>query len=121
MNLHNFRNIIAWQKARELVKLIYPYTVILSENRHNDLSRQILRSAISIPSNIAEGSGRGSIKDFIRFLRIALGSASELETQIILSIDLKLIKEKEGNIIIDNINEVQKIICGFINKLEKQI
>ena len=87
MNLHNFRNIIAWQKARELVKLIYPYTVVLSKNRHYDLSKQIFRSAVSIPSNIAEGSGRGSIKDFIHFLQIVLGSATEQETQIILSID----------------------------------
>lgn len=121
MNLHNFRNIAAWQKSRELVKLIYPYTVALSENRHNDLSRQILRCAVSIPSNIAEGSGRGTIKDFVRFLRIALGSATELETQIILSIDLNLIDEKAGNKIINDTNEVQKIICGFINMLEKNI
>jgi four helix bundle protein len=120
MNLHNFRNIIAWQKSRELVKLIYPYTVTLTENRHNDLSRQILRSAISIPSNIAEGSGRGTIKDFMRFLRIALGSATELETQLILSVDLNLIDEAKGNILLKKVNEVEMIICGFINKLEKQ-
>lgn len=77
------------------------------------LTSQILRSAVSIPSNIAEGSGRGTEKEFNRFLGIALASSFELETQLILTGELNFFTSKELEEHLFNLNEIQKMIRGF--------
>ena len=85
-----------------------------------ELVSQIRRAAISIPSNIAEGSGRGSNKEFSRFLDIAIASSYELETQLILSFDLSYISEDKLNSITERTNEVQKLIHGFQKPLKTE-
>lgn len=118
--MHNFKKIVAWQKARILVKEIYFLTKKLQKEEKYGLISQINRSAISIPSNIAEGSAKSSNKDFARFLEIALGSSFELETQIFLCFDLKLISEKECGEFCDKINETQRLIYSFKKSLLKK-
>lgn len=115
--MHNFKNLNVWKKSRELVKEVYLLIAKFPADERYGLSSQIKRCSVSIPSNIAEGSGRSSDKDFIRFLKISLGSAYELETQIILALDLQLINEQQFEIISKNISEVQKMLHGLIKSL----
>lgn len=115
--MHNFRNLKIWQKSRELVKEVFLLTRIFPDEEKFGLTSQILRSAYSIPSNIAEGSGRGSDKEFVRFLDIALGSAFELETQLILASDINYISESQLGHILNLLQENQKMIYSFKTNL----
>ena len=117
--MHKYKELKVWQKARVLVKEIYKVTPKFPKEEVYGLTSQIKRSCISIPSNIAEGAGRKSQNDFLRFLDIANGSAFELETQIILAFDLEFISKKELDSIIDDVTEIQKMIYGLKNKLNK--
>ncbi len=83
------------------------------------LSSQIKRSAVSIPSNIAEGCGRHSNQQLIYYLQVAKGSCYELETQIIISIELSFIKESPGEKLLVQIEQIAKMINGLIRKIEK--
>jgi four helix bundle protein len=122
--MHNFKELKIWQKSRNLTKEIYLVTKKFPEDERFGLTTQMRRCAISIPSNIAEGSGRGSNREFRRFLNISISSAFELETQLILAFDLAFIKEKDYDRISMDIEEVQKMIYGFrksISKLNKTV
>lgn len=81
------------------------------------LISQMKRASISIPSNIAEGAGRNTNKDFARFLSIAYGSTNELEYQIILSIDLLFLDKSIGDEFLEQIQEIRKMLHGLINKI----
>ncbi len=116
---HNFKELKVWQKSRVLTKDLFLLTKNYPKDERYELVSQMRRAAISIPSNIAEGSGRNSNKDFRRFLDIALSSAYELETQLILSFDLKHITEDELNEFSNSIQEIQKMIFGFRRSLSK--
>jgi four helix bundle protein len=118
--MHNFKNIIAWQKARTLVKETYVLVKKFPKEELYDLTSQARRAVISIPSNIAEGSGRSSGKEFSRFLDIAISSSFELETQLILSFDLNYINEEELSGINEKVGEVQKLIYGFQKTLKPE-
>ena len=117
--MHNFKELTVWQKARKLNKSVYTLSEKLPADEKFGLTSQIRRSSVSISSNIAEGSSRASDKDFGRFLRIAIGSSFELETQLILSSDLDLLNEKEVDQLILEINEVQKMLRGLEKKISK--
>ena len=88
--MHKFKDFIFWQKGRVLVKEVYQLTKFLPDNEKYGLTSQINRAVVSIPANIAEGSGRKTNLDFCRFLDIANGSSFELETLLILCVDLSL-------------------------------
>jgi four helix bundle protein len=118
--MHNFKELKIWQKSRELTKKVYLITQKFPKEEKYDLVSQIRRSAVSIPSNIAEGSGRESKKEFVRFLNISISSAFELETQIIISNDLGFVEEQEYNLVIEEINVIQKMIFGFKKSIEKK-
>ncbi|WP_199200293.1 four helix bundle protein [Adhaeribacter arboris] len=92
--MHNDKELKIWQEGIILAKLIYQATANFPSNEKYGLTSQINRSAVSIPSNIAEGAGRSYDKEFIQFLGIALDSAFELETQIILANSFGFIKEE---------------------------
>ena len=117
--MHNYLELKVWQKARKLVKQIYQITNDFPHTEKYVLDAQIKRSAISISSNIAEGAGRETSKEFSRFLDIASGSAFELESQIILAMDLEFINLKDGETLINDIKEIQKMINGFKVSLNK--
>ena len=117
--MHNFKELIVWQKGRSLVKEIYLLTKNFPEQEKFGIISQIQRACISIPTNISEGSGRKSNKDFSRFLEIARSSSFELENLIILSNDLEFISEKNYKEIIQKIEEIQKMLFSLQNKINK--
>ncbi len=107
---HNFRELNIWKQSIQLVTELYVLVSQLPSEEKFGLKSQMCRSAVSISSNIAEGSGRTTNKDFNRFLDISMASSYELETQLIISANLYEIDVKE---IIEKINELQKMIGGF--------
>ena len=110
-------NLKAWQEAMQLVKDVYAVTVSFPKEESYGLTSQIRRTAISIPSNIAEGAARTGTKEFLRFLSIARGSLSELETQIILAKELNFMKS--NNELLEKINDVFGLLGGLMNSLNK--
>jgi len=118
-----YKDLEAWKEARILVKLIYTNLSGFHKDEMCGLLSQIKRSVISIPSNIAEGSGRNHVKDTLQFFFIARGSAYELETQLYLSFDLGFLSQKLLDKLISQLEMVRKLLSGLINfyksKLEK--
>ncbi|MBU8893441.1 MAG: four helix bundle protein [Bacteroidales bacterium] len=117
--MHNFKELIIWQKARKLVKDVYVVVKSFPDDEKFGIISQIKRACVSIPANIAEGTGRNTDKDFGRFLDIANGSSYELETLIILSCDLEYLNKSDFESIINKIKEVQKMIYSFRNKIKQ--
>lgn len=115
--MKNFKNLKIWRKGMEIVIDTYQLTEQLPHDQKYSLVQQVQKSAVSIPSNIAEGSGRDSYKDYKRFLNIAMGSAFEAETQLLLTQKLKFLDENKINSVVKLLNEEQKMIQGFINTL----
>lgn len=115
---HNFRELQIWKESMELVKNVYLFTNLFPDSEKYGLCSQIQRSAISIPSNIAEGSGRSSEVEFVRFLRISISSSYELETQIILTGNLFLLDVNE---LLNHVKVIQLKIGGFIRQLNSNI
>jgi four helix bundle protein len=115
--MHNYKELIIWKSSRELVKEIYLITSTYPEIERFGLVSQMRRCCISIPSNIAEGSGRTTDKDFANFLSISISSAFELETQLLVSYDLGFINNESLEKTLNKIAELQKMIFGFRNKL----
>lgn len=115
------KNLKVWQKSIELVKLIYVNTKSFPKEELFGLMSQMRRAVVSIPSNIAEGYGRNSIKECERFLYIALGSASELETQLIISKELEYISDDKFRSLDFLLNEIIKMLSALINSLKKDI
>ena len=103
----------------ELVKAVYELIADFPKEEKYGLRSQIARAAVSIPSNIAEGSSRKSEMDFARFLEMALGSAFELETQIILAKDLELININKAKKILNGIDSVQKQLHNLIISIKQ--
>jgi four helix bundle protein len=116
--MHNFKELIVWQKARKLVKDVYLTISLFPEDEKYGLISQIRRASVSIPANIAEGAGRNTDKDFGRFLDIANGSCFELETLLILAVDLDYLSKSKYDIILKDIEEIQKMIYGLRNKIK---
>ncbi|WP_293296509.1 four helix bundle protein [Allomuricauda sp.] len=104
-----------WKESRELVKLVYDLTKVFPKEEIYGLTNQIRRCSCSIPSNIAEGCGRKTPNDTIRFLYIARGSLYELETQLFLSFDQEYLSQKELDLILSQIVLCKKLLNGFIN------
>jgi len=116
-----YTDLDAWKEARTLVKLVYNTLKGFPKDEVFGLQSQIKRSAISIPSNIAEGSGRNHKKDTLQFFYIARGSAYELETQFYLSYDLDFISEDLLNILLNQLEKVRKLLAGLINYYKSQL
>ena len=116
--MHNFKELHVWKLSKDLCKEIYSVTNSFPDSEKYGLIGQLNRAAMSIPSNIAEGSSRKSDKDFSRFIDIALGSSFEVETQIIIASDLKLIDETIFLKIEKSIQQVQKMLYKFNQHLK---
>ena len=115
--MRNFRKLQIWKQGIELVKEVYKLSNKLPTEEKFGLRSQITRAAVSIPSNIAEGSSRNSEIEFKRFLEIAIGSLFELETQLIIIKDLDLIEDSETDPIMELIYKEEKMINGLITKI----
>lgn len=109
-----FKDLLAWQKSLTLAKKVYQVTGNFPTEERFGLVNQMRRCAVSIPSNIAEGYGRGSVKELLRFLYVALGSSNELETQLILSLELSFMKEEDSRMLQGLNTEVNKMILSLI-------
>ena len=121
MEQFTFEKLEAWQKARVLVKEVYGLIMKFPQTEKFGLSSQLGRAIVSVPSNIAEGSGRPSLKERIHFLEIAYGSLMESLTQLIIASDLGFISEQELEESRVKIIEVAKIISGLRKSLLKRI
>lgn len=114
-----YTDLEVWLEARKLVNLVYLVSRNFPKEEIYGITSQIGRSAISIPSNIAEGCGRKSTKETIHFLHISRGSIFELETQMYLAYDQNYLTKVELNSILDIIISCKKLVNGFINYFKK--
>ena len=117
--IKDYKDLIVWQKSRELVRHIYQLTKKLPDTEKFGLVTQLQRASISIPANIAEGYSRGSRKEYGQFLSIATGSASELETLIILAADVNLIKDREYDAVLKLLTEIRRMLTSLRNKIRE--
>jgi four helix bundle protein len=118
MAIKSYKDLIVWQKSFELVKEIYILTKLFPKEEQFGLSSQMRRAAVSIPSNIAEGSTRRYSKEYLNFLHIAFASGAELETQILLAKSLDLVTEVEFKKTENLLDETMKMLNVLIQKLK---
>jgi four helix bundle protein len=112
---------MVWQKSMTLVTTIYKELKSFPKDELYGLSSQIKRSAVSIPSNIAEGYGRDGTKDYLRFLNISLSSLFELQTQIEISKNLAFIEENKFEEIYEATREIERMLTSYIRKIQTNI
>ena len=111
--MQDYRKLKAWQAARTLVTGVYRVTAGFPGTERFGLSQQMRRSAVSISSNIAEGCGRGSQRELLRFLQIASGSAHELESQLQIAVDLGFCSEISASQVPGQIRQVKSMLAGL--------
>jgi four helix bundle protein len=118
MAIQSYRELIAWQKAMDLVEAIYRTTTSFPRDEIYSLTAQIRRAAVSIPSNIAEGHGRNTTRDFVHFLSISQGSTKEVETQVLIAERLTYITKQVAATLISQTEEIGRLIRGLSNSLK---
>ena len=118
--LKNYKELKVWQRSYQLCLEIYGITKGFPKEEKYGLSSQIRRAAVSVPSNIAEGYGRKTTPEYIRFLYIAYGSNCELETQILLSKDLGYIEAGKIEFLQEGIEAVERMLKALIKSLERK-
>ena len=116
--MHKFKELDIWKRGRLFCSKVYLITSTFPEEEKFGLTNQLRRASVSIPSNIAEGSSRSSNKEFSRFLEIAIGSCYEIETQLLIAIDLNFISFDKTGEIIKELNEIIKMISRFKSNLK---
>jgi four helix bundle protein len=117
MGVRHYRDLIAWQKAMDLVVRVYEATKQFPPEERFGLTTQLRRAAVSVPSNIAKGQGRHTTRDFLRCLSIAYGSLQEVETQLIIARRLKYLEESFQADMSELTNKVARLINGWMNSL----
>ena len=115
--IRNFNDLEAWKKSRVLVRVIYEATAAFPAAEVYGLTQQLRRAAVSVPSNIAEGYGRGARSDYIRFLRMARGSLYEIQTQLLLAQDLGYVTEAKVSPLMMQAAECCRILQGLLKGL----
>ena len=118
--VQSYRDLVAWDKAMELVTEIYRVTKKFPKEELFGLMSQLRRAAVSIPSNIAEGKGRLSKGEFRQFLGNARGSLAELETQVLIAQNLNYLDEAEGNGLLAMVEEAGKVLNGLLSAVKNQ-
>ncbi len=116
--MKTFRDLLIWQKAMALVTNCYTISADFPNNEQFGLTSQIRRCSISIPSNISEGFGRETNKDYYRFLTISLGSLFEFQTQIEIAYNLKYISLEKFNNLYEDSRELERMLTSFMNKIK---
>lgn len=115
--MKNFKELRIWQKGIEIAVKSYKATETFPAQEKFGITSQITRAGVSIPSNIAEGSSRKSVKYYARFIEISLGSSFELETQLLIARELNFGNTEAMNHLLFEIGEEQKMLQGFLSKL----
>ena len=121
MAVQDYRELIAWQKAMDLVEAIYRTTQSFPKEEIYGLTAQVRRAAVSIPSNIAEGQGRSTTRDFLYFLSVAQGSVKEAETQVLIAERLAYVTKQVSARLVEQTTEVGRLISGLTNSLKRKI
>ncbi len=116
--MRNFKQLLIWQKGFQIAIKSYKVVSSFPKEEKYSISSQITRSAVSIPSNIAEGSSRSSMKDYNRFLEISLGSTFELETQLMIAEAVNFGEKEQRDELLKDIDEEQKMLMSFMSKLK---
>ncbi|MGL5942956.1 MAG: four helix bundle protein [Waterburya sp.] len=114
----SFKEQFIWQKAIDLSVRCYKLTEYFPKTEIYGMTNQIRRCSVSIPSNISEGYGRKGKGEYLHFLHIALGSARELETQLIISLKVELAPKNYLESVLKNVDEIQRLLVSAINKLK---
>jgi four helix bundle protein len=117
--MKDFKTLNVWQKSHNLAIAVYKLTYSFPKEEIYGITSQLRRAIISIPTNLAEGCGRGSDKDFARFIQIAFGSASESEYLVILSKDLGLINQDTWENLMNDISEVKRMLAALLKSINK--
>ena len=124
MTASHFRELEVWQLAMQLARAVYELTAAFPREERYGLTAQLQRAAVSIPSNIAEGNARSSLKDYARFVSMALGSTAEVQTQLLLSRDLGLAAEADGAAALELCDRVGQMLArlhqALCRKLESE-
>jgi len=115
--MKTYRDLLIWQKSMALVTEIYKLSKTFPSDESYGLSSQMRRCAVSIPSNIAEGYGRNSTSDYIRFLRIATGSLDELQTQLDISLNLRYLNKSDFDKLYESTREIERMLSSLTKKL----
>ena len=121
MGIQDYKELKVWQKSMELVKQIYLLVKLLPKEETYALSDQMRRAAVSIPSNIAEGYERQTDKELLHFLSVARGSCAELETQILIAMDLGYFDKENAEKSTELCSQVRKMLNSFIAIVNKRI
>lgn len=116
--IRSYEDLIVWQKAVDLCKQVYEFSASFPPDERFGLISQIRRSAVSIPSNIAEGYGRGTPSEYMRFLRVARGSLYELETQLVIAARLGFLDAARFQEIREHTRECGRILAGLLRSIE---
>jgi four helix bundle protein len=117
MGVRNYTELETWRRAMDLAEAVYTLTKEYPRDEAYGLTAQTRRSAVSVPSNVAEGQGRGSTRDFVRFLTVARGSLCELETQLRLGSRLKYVSEPTIDTLLKQSATVGKLLNGLIRSV----
>ncbi|HXP30118.1 MAG TPA: four helix bundle protein [Stellaceae bacterium] len=115
--MQDFRDLKVWQKAHNVVLAVYRVSAEFPAAERFGLTSQLRRAAVSVPANIAEGCVRSSDADFARFLHIALGSASEVDCDLLLARDLKFLDAKYHRTLDDDLQEVKRMLAALIARV----
>lgn len=118
--MSTFKDLLIWQKAMNLVTKIYQTTQLFPKDEQFELTSQIRRSSISIPSNIAEGFGRQGKNDYLKFLNISLSSLFEMQTQIEIAKNINYLNETDFSILYEDSRELERMLVSFINKIKNR-
>ena len=115
--MQSYKELTVWQKSMSLVTSVYSVTGDFPRDEMYGLTSQVRRSAVSVPSNIAEGQGRATKGEFVQFLCHARGSLFELETQILLAKRLGYLQPRESSDLLEALTEVARILNGLLSSL----
>lgn len=121
MKIQSYRDLLVWQKSMDLVVECYGITQAFPESERFGLSSQLQRAAVSVPANIAEGRGRGHLKEFLRHLGIAFGSLAELETHLEIARRLGFVSPKGADLIARHSDEIGKMLTGLRTSLRRKL
>jgi four helix bundle protein len=117
MSEQSYRDLIAWQKAIDLVESVYRTTIGWPKEELYGLTNQVRRAAVSVPANVAEGQGRNSPREFLHHLSIATGSLHEVETHLLISLRLRYIDEASYEMLLCQTAEVGRLLHGLMRRL----
>jgi four helix bundle protein len=120
MGMHNYRELKIWQRSMDFVVRIYEVSADFPKEERYGLTSQLRSCAVSIPSNISEGAGRSTNKQFKRFLEFSMGSANEAQTQIELASRVKYLQKEIADSLVDEALQIYKMILSFYNSLKDE-